>query len=276
MNGKAAEAMKNLIINADDIGMHPAVDDAVAELVEKGIIGAASVMALGRPNRDTLAAMARHGADLGLHIDFTSEMAHAAYRRDTSLSSLMLSAWSGTLNAAHVRDALDGQLQRFRELTGRLPDFIDGHQHVHQFPVIRSALAELLEQHGAKRIRVRNSSSRRWRGGKAAVIGMLGGAALARRLESIGCRSNTDFMGVYDLSADADLPGLWRGWLASAPARGGLAMCHPALKDWGGEPFRVKEYQFLASQQFRELCSEFQIQPINWRGNALRGTQSAA
>lgn len=268
--------MKSLIINADDIGMHPAVDDAVAELVEKGIIGAASVMALGRPNRDTLAGMARFGADLGLHVDFTSEMAHAAYRRETSLSSLMLSAWSGTLSPAFVRDALDGQLQRFRELTGRLPDFIDGHQHVHQFPVIRNALAELLEQHGAKRIRVRNSAARRWRGPKAAVIGMLGSGALARRLEQIGCRSNADFMGVYDLTPDADLAAYWRGWLSSAPVRGGLVMCHPALKDWGGEPFRVKEYQFLASQQFRELCGEFDIQPINWRGNALRGTESAA
>ncbi|WP_051293639.1 ChbG/HpnK family deacetylase [Pseudoduganella violaceinigra] len=266
--------MKSLIINAEDVGMHPAVDDAVAELVGRGIVSAASVMALGRPNRETLGAIARQGADLGLHLDFTSEMARAAYRRETGLPSLMLAAWSGTLNAAHVRAALEGQFQRFGELTGRLPDFIDGHQHVHQFPVIREALVQLLERHGAKRIRVRNTASRRWRGGKAAVIGMLGSASLARRLERIACRSNADFMGVYDRSAAADLAARWYGWLASAPAQGGLAMCHPALKDWGGAAFRVKEYQFLGSQQFRELCSEFDVQPVNWRGHAMRAAQT--
>lgn len=268
--------MKGLILNADDIGMHPAVDDAVTELAEKGVIRAASVMALGRPNRDTLSALARLGVDLGLHLDFTSELAHAAYRRESSLPSLMLSAWCGTLGAAHARDALDGQLQRFGELTGRLPDFIDGHQHVHQFPVIRDALAQALERYGERRIRVRNTASRRWRGAKAAVIGMLGSEALARRLERMGFTGNTDFMGVYDLSADADLAGLWRSWLASAPEQGGLVMCHPALKDWGGEAFRAREYQFLASQQFRELCSEFGVQAVNWHGHPLRSTQPAA
>jgi len=267
--------MKGLILNADDIGMHPAVDDAVAELAEKGVIRAASVMSLGRPNRDTLAAMTRLGVDLGLHLDFTSELAHAAYRRETSLSSLILSAWSGTLNAAHVRAALDGQLQRFCELTGRLPDFIDGHQHVHQFPVIREALAQALERHGERRIRVRNTCSRRWRGGKAALIGMLGSEALERRLERLGFSGNADFMGVYDLSSDADLASFWRNWLAGAPEQGGLVMCHPALKDWGGEAFRVKEYQFLASQQFREMCSEFEVQAVNWHGHSLRSTQAA-
>ncbi|MTW10956.1 ChbG/HpnK family deacetylase [Pseudoduganella eburnea] len=265
--------MKGLILNADDVGMHPAVDDAVAELVEKGIVSSASVMSLGRPNRDTLAAMTRCGADLGLHLDFTSELAHTAYRRETSLSSLMLSAWSGTLSAAFVREALDGQLQRFAELTGRLPDFIDGHQHVHQFPVIREALVQALETYGGRRIRVRSTHALRWRGAKAAVIAMLGSGALVRRLERLGFTGNADFMGVYDLSADADLPALWRGWLANAPEQGGLAMCHPALKDWGGEAFRIKEYQFLASQQFRELCAEFQVQSVNWRGQALCNVQ---
>lgn len=263
--------MKGLILNADDIGLHPAVDDAVTELAAKGIIRSASVMALGRPNRDRLTSMARMGVDLGLHLDFTSELAHAAYRRETSLPSLMLSAWCGTLNADHVRCALDGQLQRFGELTGRLPDFIDGHQHVHQFPVIREALAQALERYGERSIRVRSTRSRCWRGGKAALIGMLGSEALGRRLEPLGFSRNTDFMGVYDLSADADLAGLWRRWLAGAPEQGGLAMCHPALKDWGGEAFRVREYQFLASQRFRELCSEFAVQAVNWHGHPLRG-----
>lgn len=38
------------------------------------------------------------------------------------------------------------QLERFIQLMGRWPDFIDGHQHVHQFPLIRKAMMAVYEQ----------------------------------------------------------------------------------------------------------------------------------
>ena len=38
------------------------------------------------------------------------------------------------------------QWNHFIEATGKTPDFVDGHQHVHQFPVIRDVLVEFLNQ----------------------------------------------------------------------------------------------------------------------------------
>ncbi|WP_028101303.1 ChbG/HpnK family deacetylase [Pseudoduganella violaceinigra] len=256
--------MKRLIINADDIGMHPAVDDGVAELVDNGVVRAASVMVLGRPNRDTLTGIARRGASLGLHLDFTSALAHSAYQDTTSLPSLMMSAWGGMLNPTRVLAAVDGQIQRFGELTGRAPDFIDGHEHVHQFPVIRDTLAQVLAARQMQGTHIRITAPRQWRGTKAALIGALGSAALAKRVLKLGCRINGDFAGVYDLTATADLPALWRQWLAGAPQMGGLMMCHPACQDLGREAFRVREFQFLMGAQFRDLCTEFGVQVVNW------------
>jgi chitin disaccharide deacetylase len=47
------------------------------------------------------------------------------------------------------REKLEGeissQLQAFITAFGRLPDFIDGHQHVHLFPQIREALLSVVK-----------------------------------------------------------------------------------------------------------------------------------
>mgnify|MGYP000073246266 CR=1 FL=1 len=39
----------------------------------------------------------------------------------------------------------DAQWARFCEALGRAPRFVDGHQHVHQFPVIRDALLQEMD-----------------------------------------------------------------------------------------------------------------------------------
>jgi predicted glycoside hydrolase/deacetylase ChbG (UPF0249 family) len=256
--------LRRLIINADDIGMHPAIDCGVAALAGKGLVTSASIMALGRPDRDSLAALRSHGVCLGLHLDFTSAMAHARYGHRRGVAATIAAAWARRLAPHEARAVVRGQLHRFGELTGAMPAFIDGHEHVHQFPVIREALLEVLD--GCRQreaLFLRDTRPRHWRGAKAALIGALGAATLARKARRQGLRSNRDFLGVYDLSPAADLAALWRGWLASA-SPGSLAMCHPGAPHAALEPFRQKEFDFLASTQFADLLAEFQIETAGW------------
>jgi len=42
-----------------------------------------------------------------------------------------------------VKRELRSQIEKFKSLTGRLPARVDGHQHVHVFPIIRQAFAEV-------------------------------------------------------------------------------------------------------------------------------------
>jgi predicted glycoside hydrolase/deacetylase ChbG (UPF0249 family) len=264
---------RNIVINADDVGMHPAIDEGVLRLMERGIVTSASVMALGQPDRQLLAAMRGQGGALGLHLDFTSGMAQRRYGGRATVGSTILAAWSGTLtigsgaSARSVEAAVREQLLRFVELTGARPDFLDGHEHVHQFPVIREAL---LRTWGAlypgMPVRVRNTRPLRWRGAKAALIGALGAATLVREARRAGHRCNADFVGVYDLSERADLATLWRKWLATVPRSGALAMCHPGLPDAGMEAFRAREFRFLRSQQFADLLARQRVRPGGWGG----------
>lgn len=257
--------MKSVIINADDVGMHPAVDDGVAALVSQGIVTAASVMALGSPDRNALTHMRKYGASLGLHLDFTSEMAHRQQHSKRTVAATIVEAWGGRLDPLITREAVRYQFHRYCDLTGALPDFVDGHEHVHQFPVIRDALFEVLaEAAPGKRICIRNTSPMRWRGGKAAIIAALGASAVQRLAQRGGHHCNADFFGVYDLSSNADLPKYWRGWLSSQKVSGALAMCHPASAARSLEPFRLREFLFLGSPQFIDMLAEFKVQPRPW------------
>lgn len=259
-----------VIINADDVGMHPAIDAAVAQLAGIGVVTSASILTLGLPDPDAIGEMTGHRIDLGLHLDFTSTMANRRYGTTRTVASTIIEAWSGRLDAGQARTIVRDQLDRFGVITGHAPCFIDGHEHVHQLPVIRTALLQVLAEQGlAAQTFIRNPAPRRWRGIKAATIGLLGAGAMAKKAQRAGHRCNTDFFGVYDLRRKADLAILWQGWLAGIRGCGALAMCHPGLSAHIGDtqsvPFRLREFQFLSSQLFQDLLSQYRVTAGSWR-----------
>lgn len=259
---------KKVIINADDVGMHPAVDFAIAELAEKGIISSASLMSLGAPVDDALDVMANREVDLGLHLDFTSTFANQRYGTAYSVKSLIIAAWRRQLDPKHVRNVINEQLSRFEELVGAPPAFIDGHEHVHQFPTVRETLFQVLrDRYPHQRFLIRSTNPASWRGTKAAIIAALGSRATRRLAVDAGHQCNTDFGGVYDFSPASDLHGLWSGWLHAIKPNGGLIMCHPARSFIAEDPIspaRVREFQFLASGECAGLLSEYAVQVSSW------------
>lgn len=91
--------------------------------------------------------LAQHPHDnleLGLHLNLSEALPGAGWHRP--LQSLLVAAYRGALNHPANRRALAHeiarQFDRFEAVLGRPADFIDGHQHVHQLPVVRSLLVE--------------------------------------------------------------------------------------------------------------------------------------
>jgi len=244
--------------------MHPAIDDGVAALAAQGVVTAASVMALGNPDRRALDVMRQCGASLGLHLDFSSPLAHAPQHSAHTFTTTMFAAWTGRLDHTRTRKAIRYQITRYQELTGSQPDFVDGHERVHQFPVIRDALfEELAEVMPGRPLCVRSTAPQVWRGPRAALAA-LGSGALQRLARRAGYSYNTDFYGVYNQSGATDLARSWRGWFASQRLSGALAMCHPASSARTLEPFRLHEFAFLGGPQFAELLAEYDMRPMPW------------
>ena len=265
--------MQNVIINADDYAMDAGVDAGILQLAAKGAISAASAMVL--PARWPEAARASRDApplSWGLHFDLTSPFVEGDFAGQ-KLSSLMARAEAGLLNRARLRREAGRQLSLFEAGRGTPPDFVDGHQHVHQLPAIREVLLETLDgRYGRakERIGLRICAPRRWRGVKAAIIGCTGANRLAALATKYGHPVNSDFAGVYNFASDANLAAHWRAWAGSLRGPLPLIMCHVAVRsaDSGcGDPIRqarLREFDWLASEEFSLLRQRFAIAPVHW------------
>ena len=253
---------KRIQICADDYGFDAAVSQGVREGIDSGRLSATSCMVLSPAwPRESQALRERAGmADFGLHFD-VNEFADSAPGR--SLSGWIAAAYLGRIDAAQARGWVARQLDAFEAAMKCPPHYLDGHQHVHQLPVLRTAmLAELTSRYGL-RCALRSTRSRVWRGPKAAVIAALGSAALRRAAQ--GTPMNTDFAGVYDFSPAADFAALVSNWLTQLPD-GGLLMTHPACAagtETRPDPIRaarVKERAFWLSAEAGELMARLGVQ----------------
>ena len=170
-----------------------------------------------------------------------------------------LYAWVGfkTEFMKYVPDAraeLRLQLLAYETATGREPDHLDGHQHVHHLPGIRGLLAEVLARRPSLRVRCTGSvlgpgaAFKRW------VFASTGGRALTHQLLAKSQAQNLRLLGFYDF-VQADYRALMVAWLAAMPPNGALLFCHPGQSaDAGGDDpiaaARVRELAYLQGDFF--------------------------
>jgi len=135
------------------------------------------------------------------------------------------------------REMLEGeissQLQKFITAFGRLPDFVDGHQHVHLFPQIREALLSVVKN-VASNVWVRQCGRigplhKRVAVGKAIALDILSNG-FRRLANRYGVRVNPAFAGTYGFAKDADYAQIFPKFLRGLPD-GSVVMCHPDFVD---------------------------------------------
>lgn len=226
--------MQHVMLCADDFGMSDAVDNGIVKLAEGGKLHATSCLVHGPTFARHAGRLQQTRLQCGVHLNFTEAFGPAGIA--LPLRRLILACWARRLPAARVRQEVVRQLDTFEHVMGRMPDYIDGHQHIHQFPVIREALLdELIRRYPPghrpwlrstlpPRLAMLPAPTRM----KAAVIAGLGGWHLVRCAHQRGIVTNRCFLGVYDFSGGATVyAGLLRQWLQAARP-GDLLMCHPA------------------------------------------------
>lgn len=247
---------RRIALVADDYGYNAAVDAAILELIDAGRLGGAGCMVEApafAADRRALRERAER-ADIGLHFNLSESFEGAP--RLGSLPRVIALAWTRMIDTDEVLQSLRRQLDRFEATFDGAPDYVDGHQHVHQFPMIREILLRELDQRYGARPLLRNTVAADGNA-KERVIGLLGGRHLQRRLRSLKWPTNRDFVGAYGYGRGEDFAHLAQRWLALAHD-GALWMCHPAASAQPGDPIgddRVAEFAFLRSEKFGVLCS---------------------
>lgn len=249
--------MKTLFLTADDYGYNVAVDDAVLALIDAGRLSGTACMtrAPGWPAAAGRIGQRAARAGFGLHLDFTE---FSPARRP--LWPLIAASLARRLDRPALRQEIARQCALFEDATGRAPDYVDGHQHVHQLPQIRDALIDELAARYAGRLPlIRISGARAGDGAKPLFIACLGARALARRAGEAGFRVTPRLLGAYGF--DGDAAGYGRRlehWFAVAQD-GDAVMCHPANRAFPDDPIgaaRVRENAVLASPAFAALLEK--------------------
>ncbi len=258
--------MKRIVLCADDFGQAEGISNAILTLIAAGRLSATSCL-VTFPLFQTQALRLQPfhtKVAIGLHVNLTEgEPLSQAFKtqygsRFLSLGKMLSRSMLGFLDEQALVAEIRAQLMLFREVLGFYPDFIDGHQHVHQFPVVRTALLRVLATAypGTPYVRWVNT---RLRTIKSWIIYLAGTRTFGRLLDEAQIAHNTSFAGIYAFHRHGDYPALMRQFLREV-GDGGLVMTHP-----GGAASessqtlacaREAEFQYLASDDFLKDCQE--------------------
>jgi predicted glycoside hydrolase/deacetylase ChbG (UPF0249 family) len=261
---------------ADDYGLSPGVNRAIRDLIGRGRLNATSAMmvgpAIGRDEVSALQAVAasRSRCAIGLHATLTAPFRPLTMHFQPidggmffGFAKLLRAGLLRRLDPEIIHAELIVQLAAFKEMFGRAPDFVDGHQHVQLFPQVRDAFLTAVKQ-AAPNAWVRQGGrrqplARRLGAPKALLLDVLS-AQFRKRASRADMTFNPGFDGAYDFSRQPDFSVLMRQFLDGLP-EDGVIMCHPGFVDdilVDLEPLTVQrehEHAFLGGEDFPRLLT---------------------
>jgi predicted glycoside hydrolase/deacetylase ChbG (UPF0249 family) len=157
--------VKNLIVNADDLGWTDGVNRGIVEAFHHGIVTSASLLANGDAFAGAVeTARSAPALGVGVHLNLSDGPPVADRETVTSLlndggefangpESLLLRRVRRGLFLAEVETEWDAQIQKVRD-AGIAPTHLDGHKHVHMLPGLFEIALRLAKRHGIGAIRV--------------------------------------------------------------------------------------------------------------------------
>ena len=246
---------KRIVVCGDDFGMNASIDAGITRLAQLGRLSAVSCLTQGQAFADDGPKLRDFELDLGVHVNLTQLLGNSVQAPVMSLPVLIARAYAGKLDSTWVDTQLGRQLDAFEHVMGRAPDYVDGHEHVHQLPgVLPRLLGVLQRRYGKQAPWLRHTAPGMLNGiplresARARFVGALGARAIAQAVRRDGWRTNRRLLGIYEPQGGARrYSQLLQRWLTNA-RDGDLVMCHPAIR--GGcdtqAAQRVAEFEVLA------------------------------
>ena len=244
--------MAKLIICADDYGLNQSVNQAILQLIQSNKLTATSCM-VKSPIWQTSAAQIskdiRQKAAIGLHFDLTE------FGLSMSLTKLMWQCASRTVNRSWIKQEIREQLDRFEASLGFAPDYIDGHQHVHQFPIVREAvIEEITRRYPNQKPWLRIAQPLSKTSIKSWLIDLMGAKALKQKAIQANIAYSDYLLGIYDFNLDeAEYARAFQVWIKQASQlSSSVIMCHPAIS--ASSEIRLDAIAAARAEEFKGLA----------------------
>ncbi|MYB50851.1 MAG: ChbG/HpnK family deacetylase [Acidobacteriia bacterium] len=273
-------AVKRLVVNADDFGFTPDVNEGILRSHLEGIVRSTSLMANG-PAFEHAVRIAHQHPSLGVGCHLTLVQGESVASPGTRLprSAGRLLASPPTLREA-LRE-LQAQIEALLA-HGVRPSHLDTHQHVHLLPVVLEAVVTLADRFRIPWIRKPFDTPL----GMAPVL--RAGLALAirpwripfeERLRRARCRTSDYFAGFVGTGA---MDARWLvALLTGLPGGTGELMCHPGIcgpylrrADTRLKQSREREMRALCSDEVRQAVAERGIELLSFRDLAADAAEA--
>jgi predicted glycoside hydrolase/deacetylase ChbG (UPF0249 family) len=162
--------LRNLIVNADDLGWTEGVNRGIAETHRNGIVTSASLLANGRAlGSGAELARTTPGLGVGVHLNLSDGEPVAGRELVATLlnergelegrpESLLLRLARRSILLEEVEREWDAQIQKVRD-SGIEPTHLDGHRHVQMLPGLFEIALRLAKRHGIRAVRVSHEES---------------------------------------------------------------------------------------------------------------------
>jgi hopanoid biosynthesis associated protein HpnK len=165
MGSDQEDGRRRLVVNADDFGRSPSINQAVIRAYREGILTTTSLM-VNEAACDQAVAMARENPGLGVGLHLTLLCGHSALAHE-KIPGLVNERREFTNNPAgagfryffkrnlreQLRAEIQAQFEKFRA-TGLKLDHLNGHLHLHLHPTVFGLLMEDAAQLGIQRVRL--------------------------------------------------------------------------------------------------------------------------
>jgi predicted glycoside hydrolase/deacetylase ChbG (UPF0249 family) len=162
--------LRNLIVNADDLGWTEGVNRGIAEAHRNGIVTSASLLANGAAfEAGVELARTMPALGVGVHLNLSDGAPVAPRELVTSLlnergelegrpESLLLRLARRSVLLEEVEREWDAQIQKVRDFEMQ-PTHLDGHRHVQMLPGLFEIALRLAKRHGIAAVRISHEES---------------------------------------------------------------------------------------------------------------------
>jgi chitin disaccharide deacetylase len=164
------QALRNLIVNADDLGWTEGVNRGIAEAHRNGIVTSASLLANGAAFASGVEiARTTPALGVGVHLNLSDGQPVADRELVTTLlndrgdfegrpESLLVKLARRSVLLEEVEREWDAQIQKVRDV-GIEPTHLDGHRHVQMLPGLFEIALRLAKRHGIAAVRISHEES---------------------------------------------------------------------------------------------------------------------
>ena len=207
--------MKQLIVNADDFGLHPLINAGIIKGHQEGFITSTSLMP-SAPCWQEAVRLAKENPRLGIGVHLTLVGSVPSVLPREQVSSLLdddglflpdyvafaKRYYSGAVKKAELEAELRAQLERALSCGVNITH-IDSHQHTHVLPGINSLVLKLSNEYNIIRVRIPKEGYLFTGGFQTSVGRLIGRSGLsfcadmaALRADSLGLRHPQHFYGM--------------------------------------------------------------------------------